>query len=152
MFEISLIYLSTGLKLAGYALFLLLWWFNRRERLLSSVPWIFGYFLFSSLHILPAAVSTRFRQVMDFAGLHNMYGLVADCAVALHSAADLGTFLLTLMVTFNAAFLLEQVAPGGRFQRRLADAHRCQSVLGILLLLAAIFPAVLTVGVVLLWR
>ena len=153
MVEYGILYASYCLPVAGFILFLAMWWPHRKGPLLSSVPWIVAYFLFSNLpSIATPAIIERFEEVMKSAGSLHMAHLTFGCAVAFVAARKLGIFLLTLIVTFNAAFLLQSAAPQGRFQSWLAGAHRFQRWLGISLLVTAFFPIVLMVGVSWIWR
>lgn len=128
--------LASLLVPAGLLLFACLWWPHRKTSCLPCVPWILGAFVFGkAAGILTTPLIHRFAEAGNTASNENIAAIFTRFSVAIVFMDALFFFVIALMVSANAAFLLEETnAPANPLQERLAWLHRFQPLMGSSLL------------------
>jgi hypothetical protein len=142
----TLLRISSLLPLIACLLLLRLWWPHRKTQLLSSVPWICILLIYWSVpHSWMKPIFTDFARAMESPAASNVAvsQVLIGRMVAIPLSYRIACFLIALMTTINCAFLLRSISPN-RFNGVLADQHRFQPVLGVLLLISGIAPLLVT--------
>jgi hypothetical protein len=141
--------LASLLTPAALVLFGCLWWPHRKTAYLSCVPWILGAFVFGkAAGILTTPLIHRFADAGKMATNENIAAIFTRFTVAIISLDALFFVVIALMISANAAFLLEKAnAPANPLQERLARLHRFQPWMGSSLLGLKIVMALAVVWV-----